>query len=40
MYGKRDGDVYEALELAYEVMAVRNGLSNERCPSCGGLVAR
>jgi hypothetical protein len=35
MFGKCGGDVYEALNLAYEVMAERNRLSDKRCPSCG-----
>lgn len=37
MFGERDADVYEALDLAYEVMVMRNRLSNKRCPSCGGV---
>jgi len=35
IFSKCEGDTYEALDLAYEVMAVRNKLSDERCPSCG-----
>lgn len=35
MFGKCGGDVYEALALAYDVMAERNRLSDKRCPSCG-----
>jgi len=35
MFGKCGGDVYEALDLAYEVMAERNRLSDRRSPSCG-----
>lgn len=35
MFGKRNGDVYEALDLAYKVMAERNRLSDKMCPSCG-----
>ena len=35
LFGKRGGDVYEALDLAYRVIVVRNRLSNKRCPSCG-----
>lgn len=35
MFDKCGGDVYEALDLAYRIMIVRNRLSNKRCPSCG-----
>jgi len=35
MFGKCGGDVYEALDLAYRVMAMRNRLSDKKCPSCG-----
>ncbi|MFQ5821951.1 MAG: hypothetical protein ACE5I5_18330 [Candidatus Heimdallarchaeota archaeon] len=35
MFGKCNGDAYEALDLAYRVMVVRNMLTNRRCPSCG-----
>ncbi|MFQ6081215.1 MAG: hypothetical protein ACE5OW_06075 [Candidatus Bathyarchaeia archaeon] len=35
MFGKCVGDVYDALDLAYRVIVVRNRLSNGKCPSCG-----
>ncbi|PIX32065.1 hypothetical protein COZ60_01155 [Candidatus Bathyarchaeota archaeon CG_4_8_14_3_um_filter_42_8] len=35
MFGKCGGDVYEALDLAYRVMVMRNRLSDKKCPSCG-----
>jgi len=35
MFGKYGGDVYEALDLAYRVMVMRNRLGDKKCPSCG-----
>ena len=35
MFGKCGGDVYEALDLAYRVMVMRNRLGDKKCPSCG-----
>lgn len=35
-YGRREGDVYEALELASKAVAERSRLSSGRCPWCGG----
>lgn len=35
MFGKCSGDIYEALNLAYRIMVVRNMLTNRKCPSCG-----
>lgn len=35
-FGSSTGDVYEALDLAYKVLLVRNKLS-QKCPACGRL---
>jgi len=34
-YGKRLGDVYEALDFAHRIVEERNRLSHKRCPACG-----
>jgi len=36
-FGKRIGDVYEALDMAYRVVIERDKLNYKKCPNCGSI---